>query len=170
MLCRQNAKIHKFPHVVSDQSICPPQFIAVRARLVKRLLREFTFLHSNVRGFSSESAEITLLVETSAFPCLVCLTETFLDCASAPALPGYALVSRLDRRDGRKCGGIILFARLGFEANLVHVGDSPTFERSFHILHTDRGAILFILSPSAHFSLKLKSFRAIAFQQLLLGI
>ena len=54
---------------------------------------------------------------------------------------GYSLVSRLDRRDFSGWGGVALFARTGFEQCIVHIGDSDATERSWHILHTDRGPV-----------------------------
>ena len=57
------------------------------------------------------------------------------------ALDGYFLVSRLDRRDSSGWGGVALFAKVGFEQCIVHVGDSDVAERSWHILHTDRGPV-----------------------------
>ena len=34
-----------------------------------------------------------------------------------------------------------MFARTGFEQCIVHIGDSDATERSWHILHTDRGPV-----------------------------
>ena len=73
---------------------------------------------------------------------LLHFTESFLDRAKPADLPGYVQVSRLDRRTGEKQGGIIVFARAGFEKSIVHVGDSEIHERAWHIVHSDRGPIL----------------------------
>ena len=59
-----------------------------------------------------------------------------------PILHGYTLVSRLDRRTDQKGGGVMVWARSGQELNVVHVGDSKIAERSWHILHTNCGAVL----------------------------
>ena len=56
-------------------------------------------------------------------------------------LQRYSLVSRFDRRDSSGWGGVALFARTGFEQFIVHIGDSDATERSWHILHTDRGPV-----------------------------
>ena len=56
-------------------------------------------------------------------------------------LQGYSLVSRLDRRDLSGWGGVVLFAKTGFEHCIVHICDSDATERSWHILHTDRGPV-----------------------------
>ena len=75
------------------------------------------------------------------------MTETWL-CRKTKALTltGYTRVSRLDRRVGRPDrGGIALFAKDEFAENIVHVGDSPVDERSWHIVHCDCGPVLLCL-------------------------
>ena len=103
----------------------------------------FTFLLANIQGFMSKTAELAYLVERSNFPTYIAFTETFLDKAKSPNLHGYVQVSRLDRRTGEKQGGIILYAKEGFEKNIVHVGDSEVHERAWYIIHSDRGPVLF---------------------------
>ena len=103
----------------------------------------FTFLLANIQGFMSKTAELAYLVERSNFPTYIAFTETFLDKAKSPNLHGYVQVSRLDRRTGEKQGGIIFFAKEGFEKNIVHVGDSDVHERAWYIVHSERGPILF---------------------------
>ncbi len=105
----------------------------------------FTFLLANVQGFSSKSAEVAHLVERCGFPSVVGFTETFLDPSKSASLAGYTQIARLDRRTGEKQGGIILFAKQGFENSIVHVGDSKVHERSWFVVHTDRGAVLLAL-------------------------
>ena len=63
-------------------------------------------------------------------------------------LEGYSVVSRLDRRDNSGWGGIALFAKNGYEQCIVHVGDSEVAERSWHILHTDRGPVGIVVSQT----------------------
>ena len=82
------------------------------------------------------------MVESQGFPEIVGFTETFLDKSKPAELDGYIQVARLDRRTGEKQGGIILFARQGFENSIVHVGDSDVHERSWFVVHSDRGAVL----------------------------
>ena len=103
----------------------------------------FTFLLANIQGFVSKTAELAYLVERAFFPTYVAFTETFLGKGKSAELHGYVMVSRLDRRTGEKQGGIILFAKAGFEKNIVHVGDSEIHERSWYIIHSDRGPVLF---------------------------
>ena len=57
------------------------------------------------------------------------------------SIAGYVKVSRLDRRDGSGWDGILLYAKSGYEDFIVHVGGSSVAERSWHILHTDRGSV-----------------------------
>ena len=102
----------------------------------------FTFLLANIRGFVSKTADLEYLVERSNYPTYIGFTETFLDKAKVPILHGYTQVARLDRRTGEKQGGIILFAKVGFERGIVHLGDSEVHERSWFLLHSDRGPIL----------------------------
>ena len=52
-------------------------------------------------------------------------------------------MSRLDRRTGQQGGGIALFARADVASQVVHIGDSLVHERSWHVVHTDNGPILF---------------------------
>ena len=53
------------------------------------------------------------------------------------------MISRLDRREGLRLdrGGVALFARDGFELSIVHIGNSETDERSWHVIHSDSGPI-----------------------------
>ena len=105
----------------------------------------FTFLHANVQGLISKSAEVSFMVEACGFPSIVCFTETFLDKSKAFMLPGYIEIARLDRRTGERQGGIIMFAKVGFETAIVHVGDSSIHERSWFVIHSDEGPILLAL-------------------------
>ena len=104
----------------------------------------FTFLFLNIRGFVSHEAELSALIEQSNFPSFIGLNETFLPgegILKHVDIKGYVKVSRLDRRDYSGWGGILLYAKRGFEDTIVHVGDSSVAERSWHILHTDRRPI-----------------------------
>jgi hypothetical protein len=98
----------------------------------------------NLGGFLSHAAELHHRLALADFPDIVAVTETFLDkSVSEVDLEGYCQISRLDRRDGRKCGGVAVFSKLSFAQNVVHVGDSPEYERSWHIVHTNHGPLLF---------------------------
>ncbi len=105
----------------------------------------FAFLHANTQGMFSKSAEVADLVERCNRPQIVGFTETFLDPSKPFSLEGYVQIARLDRRTGETQGGIALFAKAGFENSIVHVGDSKVHERSWFVVHTDRGAVLLAL-------------------------
>ena len=105
----------------------------------------FTFLHANTQGIFSKSADVAHLVERSNFPQIVGFTETFLDPSKPFSLKGYVQIARLDRRTGETQGGIVLFAKIGFEKSIVHIGDSKVHERSWFVVHTNRGAVLLAL-------------------------
>ena len=68
--------------------------------------------HVNVRGLASHKCELNGHLELNhPKPHLLALNEThLLRTVEELCLPGYVLISRLDRRDGRKQGGIALFA------------------------------------------------------------
>ena len=107
-------------------------------------VEQFSFFLLNLRGFISHSAELVGVIEELGFPTFVCLNETLLPGERAMPnidLQWFSLVSRLDRRDSSGWGGVALFARTGFEQCIVHIGDSDVTERSWHILHTDRGPV-----------------------------
>ena len=60
-------------------------------------------------------------------------------------LPGYHLVSQLDRRPGELGGGIALYAVNGFKQSVAHLADSKSDERSWFIIHADSKPILLCL-------------------------
>ncbi len=106
----------------------------------------FTFFFINLRGFVTHEAELNAVLVSLDYPTLVGLNETLLpgkNVVKEISLSGYVLVSRRDRPDHSGWGGIALFARQGYENCIVHVGDSEAAERSWHILHTDRGPVGF---------------------------
>jgi len=105
----------------------------------------FTVFHLNVQGLQRNLAVFDALLQKMGCPTFVAVTETWLDrTTEAMNLTGYHLVSRLDRREGLRLdrGGIALYALDGFELSIVHVGNSPKDERSWHIVHADSGPIL----------------------------
>ena len=77
-------------------------------------------------------------------PSIVAITETWL----APktkllTFSGYSVASRLDRRVGYPGrGGIAAFVRDDLRDKVVHIGDFPVDERSWHIIHCDSGPVL----------------------------
>ena len=94
-------------------------------------LTSFTTLQHNMRGFVSHRAEFEAHLQLLGNPIFVGLTGTLLNpSVKSPSLSGYSLISRLDRRDGRQGGGIAFYALNSAVNSIVHVGDSPDYERS----------------------------------------
>lgn len=72
---------------------------------------------------------------------MVAVNETKLDKSTETLkLPGYTLCSRRDRSSG--AGGVALFAKDGLAQTVVHLADSETHERSWHLVHTTQGPLL----------------------------
>ena len=73
------------------------------------------------------------------------LTETLLNESAADGLvqlTGYRLVSRRDRRDGRKGGGVAFFVKEEHKNCVNLLQHSDTSERSWHLVHTAQGPVL----------------------------
>ena len=104
----------------------------------------FSVLHMNVQGLLSSVDELAgyiLLMKTR--PSILCLNETFLDDSIGDVpIEGYTLISRLDRRDGRSCGGIAVYALHSLASRITCVFHSKAHERTWMLIHTDRGAYL----------------------------
>ena len=110
-------------------------------------LRISHFCNANIRGFLTHRAELEgqlrLLVD---YPAIICLNETFLDESVNDDqlwLGGYKLVSRRDRGDGRAGGGILCFVINRCVQQVVFLEHSQEHERSWHIIHSNIGPILF---------------------------
>ena len=110
-----------------------------------------SILHVNIRGWLSHEAELHANLVDLSCPSFVALTETWLD-KSIPniSLEGYSLVARLDRRDGRRAGGIALFAVHSLAQSVVLVETSDDHERFWVIVHTDHGPLLLSSSVQCH--------------------
>ncbi len=124
--------------------VVPPANACGQSQAADFTTESFTFLFLNIQGYVSHDAELSALIESCDFPTFVGLNETFFPgegILKEVDLKGYTKVSRLDRRDGSGWGGIMLFAKEGYQDFIVHVGDSEVAERSWHILHTDRGLV-----------------------------
>ena len=109
----------------------------------------FSVFHLNPKGIDTAAkfAAFDALVHDLDCPTLAAATETWLARdADFLTLSGYVRVSRLDRRVGRPGrGGIAFWVLESFAANIVNIGDSPTDERSWHVIHCDCGSVLFCL-------------------------
>ena len=85
-------------------------------------------------------------------PAMICINETFLDPSTGNIeIEGYVLIGRRDRQDGRKCGGIAVFVRIGLAENMTLVKISVVSERLWFLVHSGFGAISCrnVVSPSS---------------------
>ena len=105
---------------------------------------DVTIFHCNIRGFRSNSPELEArLMIMEKKPCIICLTETWLNkSVGAPTLNGYVVIGRRDRSDGRIGGGVIIFAVVSLIDVLTTVLISKCSERIWCIFHSSSGAFL----------------------------
>lgn len=106
--------------------------------------QSFKILFYNVQGLISHAAELAALIRIlRAQPALICLNETFLDTSTGEVpLEGYRVVARRDRKDGRKCGGVAVYALDSIHSRVTMVEESATNERVWLVLHADTGPYL----------------------------
>ena len=97
------------------------------------LLSEQTFhiLFYNVQGFLSHVAELSAVIRVSkTMPTSVCLNETLLDdSVDEVVLERYSIVPRRDRYDGRKGGGVAVYALDSVSSRVTMVEQSVSSER-----------------------------------------
>ena len=129
-----NAKLRRFNKMKAQK-------VEVRHKTDLRKTLGFSVLHVNIRGFMSKVAELTARLRLlKSSPTLVCLNETFLDASTKEVeLEGYVLVARRDRRDGRQCGGVAVFALASQADYVTLVKDSDTCERLWMMVHSHAG-------------------------------
>ncbi len=108
----------------------------------------FTVLLTNVQSINSNVKRALLSAHLERYtPDILALNETWLD-SSVQKLDfvGYSLVSRRDRPNSKvgklNHGGIAVFCRTG-GVLVTHLEDSNIAERSWHVVHTDLGGVLF---------------------------
>ena len=102
----------------------PPAPPCGKSQVADLTTESFTFLFLNIKGYVSDEAELYALIESSNSLTFIRLNETFLPGEGVVKhvdLKGYVKISRLDRRDGSGWGGILLFAKRGYEDYIVHV-------------------------------------------------
>jgi hypothetical protein len=106
--------------------------------------QRFSILYVNIRGFITNSAELVARLRMMKIkPTLVCLNETFLNKdVKHVEIEGYTIIGRRDRRDGRKCGGVAVFALSNREESMTLVKDSESSERLWILIHSDLGPYL----------------------------
>ena len=81
-----------------------------------------------------------------ALPSVICLNDTLLYEITRDAqlwLTGYCVLSRRNRNDWKKSGGIDRFVLERFIGHVAFLEHSTDFERSWHIIHSDIGPVLF---------------------------
>ena len=100
----------------------------------------------NNRGFLFSKGELeTHLALLNPAPTFVALTETLLNKSAGDGLvqlTGYSLVSRRDREDGRKGGGVALFVKTEHKHCVNLLQQLDTSERSWHLIHSVQGPLL----------------------------
>ncbi len=108
----------------------------------------FTVLLTNVQSINSNVKRALLSAHLERYtPDILALNATWLD-SSVQKLDfvGYSLVSRRDRPNSKvgklNHGGIAVFCRTG-GVLVTHLEDSNIAERSWHVVHTDLGGVLF---------------------------
>jgi hypothetical protein len=104
----------------------------------------FIIWHVNIQGLVSHLAELLARVRVAkARPNIICVSETFLDCATEEVdLEGYRLVARRDRDDGRKCGGVAIYAMEAHADSMTLLLSSETHERVWILVHSSLGPFL----------------------------
>ena len=100
-------------------------------------------LHCNIRGWVSNSAQLTACIRLMvAKPLVVSVNETFLTKAiQTSTLEVYSLVERRDRQD-RWGGGVAVFILEQYEARMTPIEVCVEAERIWCMLHTDHGPFL----------------------------
>ena len=98
----------------------------------------------NVQGLVSHAAEIAgrlrLLPKP---PMLLCINETFLDKSIGEVqIEGYSCISRHDRADGRRCGGVATYALSKYSHQVTCLGASCNAEREWVMIHSNHGPIV----------------------------
>ena len=90
---------------------------------------DFTLLSLNIQGYAVHHADLVVHLKLIGLPSFVGFTETWLtDMGGCIPLPGYTLISRRNRSDGRQGGGIVIFARDSVASQVVHIADSAEYE------------------------------------------
>jgi hypothetical protein len=105
----------------------------------------FSVYHINIQGYSPRhAAELAAALRLlKSLPDVVCVSESFLDRSTQQVdLEGYSVISRRDRDDGRRCGGVIVWAKDESAACVTQLLISAVAERIWMVIHTDQGPFL----------------------------
>ena len=103
-----------------------------------------SIMHINIRGFLCKSAELAAYIRIlDVLPDILCINETFLDkSVEKVELEGFQIVGRRDRGGGKKCGGIIVFARIEIASHVTLLEESTRAERMWLLMHSNIGPYL----------------------------
>ena len=83
---------------------------------------DFTLFCMNIESCAEHHADMTVHLELIGLPSFVGFTETWLsNMSGCIPIPGYTLISRRNRLDGRQGGGIAFFARNSVASQVVHI-------------------------------------------------
>ena len=103
--------------------------------------RDFSIMHINIQGLLSHCAELVARLRLlRSAPHILCFNETFLDCSVGEVvIEGYACVARRDRRDGRRGGGVAVYALREVSQQVTLLAESVAAERLWLMLHLHQG-------------------------------
>ena len=103
--------------------------------------QRFTIWHTNAQGLLSSLDELTARLRLAATkPDIICINESWLDkSVKSVELEGYTVVARRDRRDGRECGGVLVFAEKSVASSITQLSESEQFERVWLMIHANTG-------------------------------
>ena len=111
----------------------------------------FCILHCDVNGFMSKAVQILARVRLEdAKPEIICINESCLDeSIEEIKLEGYEAVARRDRQDGRRKGGVVVFAALGIAPRVTCAKNSDNGERVWLVVHSCRPILAWsLVSPA----------------------
>ena len=75
-------------------------------------------------------------------PLIVCISEAFLDkSVKEVSIEGYSLIGRRDRCDGRKCGGVAVFAKKSMAESVTLLYKSSIHKRLWITVHSYLGPL-----------------------------
>ena len=106
------------------------------------LNQQLVILHVNIRGWVTHHTELAARVRLMTVkPAVICVNETFLTKAVQNVkLEGYEIVHRLDRREDKECGGVLMLAATEQAAAITFLAEGGLCdERIWALMHTTHG-------------------------------
>jgi hypothetical protein len=133
--------VQEQPEVTKFSGGEPPGYFSGDALL------DTCIIHVNIQGLRSHLAELCSVVRLSTIRVdIICVNETFLDeGAGNIELEGFIIVGRRDRNygnDDRKCGGVLVYARVDIADHVTLLHKSEASERLWLQMHTRNGPYL----------------------------